>query len=401
VTVARADALDLPGDTFQTELDRFGRRAVFAEEIPKRLALSSRTTLVVEAPASRLQAERARNAVAVAVAGDGAGARFGVRARAFVLAAGAIETARLLLLAGREPEPRLVIPDSAGRCFMDHFYVAAGRFRPPDPRLFNRAGLYDLRPLGGTLTMGKLRPTEGVMRQRRLLSGSARLEPELRPERVAATRAAAALIRALRRGRIPGGLRAHLGRIVPGLGYLVSVGLALGLRQRSLTPVLCPGWSRLAGKHRHFTAFRVVLQAEQAPCPDNRVVLSDRTDAGGRPLARLRTGWSAVDLESIAGIRRVLADSFARAGWTPAPDAVAGKPVLVDRRGAHHHLGTTRMHVDPRRGAADETGRVHGVANLFVAGGALFPSGGSANPTLTIVALALRLADHLKSLLHA
>jgi choline dehydrogenase-like flavoprotein len=59
------------------------------------------------------------------------------------------------------------------------------------------------------------------------------------------------------------------------------------------------------------------------------------------------------------------------------------------------------MHVDPRRGAADETCRIHGVTNLFVAGGALFPSGGSANPTLTIVALALRLADHLKSLLHA
>ena len=133
---------------------------------------------------ARLQAERARNAVAVAIAGDGAGARFGVRARVFVLAAGAIETARLLLLAGREPEPRLVIPDSAGRCFMDHFYVAAGRFRPPDPRLFNRAGLYDLRPLGGTLTMGKLRPTEGLMRRRRLLN---HLPTRPRPTNVVST----------------------------------------------------------------------------------------------------------------------------------------------------------------------------------------------------------------------
>jgi choline dehydrogenase-like flavoprotein len=59
------------------------------------------------------------------------------------------------------------------------------------------------------------------------------------------------------------------------------------------------------------------------------------------------------------------------------------------------------MHPDPRRGVVDESCRVHGVPNLFVAGGSLFPTGGSANPTLTILALALRLADHLKALLRA
>ncbi len=64
--------------------------------------------------------------------------------------------------------------------------------------------------------------------------------------------------------------------------------------------------------------------------------------------------------------------------------------------GGWHQLGTTRMHVDPRQGVVDADGRVHGMSNLYVSGGSVFPTGGAAPPTLTIVALALRLAQHLK-----
>jgi choline dehydrogenase-like flavoprotein len=63
--------------------------------------------------------------------------------------------------------------------------------------------------------------------------------------------------------------------------------------------------------------------------------------------------------------------------------------------GGFHHMGTTRMAASPRAGVVDADCRVHGVANLYVAGSSVFPTGGWANPTLTIVALALRLADHL------
>jgi choline dehydrogenase-like flavoprotein len=64
---------------------------------------------------------------------------------------------------------------------------------------------------------------------------------------------------------------------------------------------------------------------------------------------------------------------------------------------ASHHLGTTRMSDDPRTGVVDSNCRVHGIRNLFIAGSSIFPTSGYANPTLTIVALALRLAEHLKS----
>ncbi len=67
--------------------------------------------------------------------------------------------------------------------------------------------------------------------------------------------------------------------------------------------------------------------------------------------------------------------------------------------GSSHHMGTTRMHADPKRGVVDQTSKVHGIANLFIAGSSVFPTVGHANPTLTIVALALRVADHIKGVM--
>ena len=64
--------------------------------------------------------------------------------------------------------------------------------------------------------------------------------------------------------------------------------------------------------------------------------------------------------------------------------------------GVCHHMGTTRMHDSPKRGVVDADCRVHGLANLYAAGSSVFPTSGSANPTLTIVALALRLADSIR-----
>jgi choline dehydrogenase-like flavoprotein len=71
-------------------------------------------------------------------------------------------------------------------------------------------------------------------------------------------------------------------------------------------------------------------------------------------------------------------------------------PLVPPDPNSHHHMGTTRMGADRASGVADQYGQVFGSDNLFVVGGSLFPAAGFANPTLTIVALALRLADHLE-----
>jgi choline dehydrogenase-like flavoprotein len=67
-----------------------------------------------------------------------------------------------------------------------------------------------------------------------------------------------------------------------------------------------------------------------------------------------------------------------------------------DLHGGWHHMGTTRMHVDSAKGVVDRNCLIHGMSNLFISGPSVFPTGGYANPVLTIVALSIRLADHLK-----
>jgi choline dehydrogenase-like flavoprotein len=69
----------------------------------------------------------------------------------------------------------------------------------------------------------------------------------------------------------------------------------------------------------------------------------------------------------------------------------------MTRYGAYggHHIGTTRMGVDPRFSVVNADCRVHGIRNLYISGSATFPTSGQANPTLTIVAMSLRLAEHL------
>jgi choline dehydrogenase-like flavoprotein len=67
-----------------------------------------------------------------------------------------------------------------------------------------------------------------------------------------------------------------------------------------------------------------------------------------------------------------------------------------DLVGASHHMGTTRMSENPKQGVVDKNCQVHGISNLFIAGSSVFPTAGSGTPTLMIVALALRLADHIK-----
>jgi choline dehydrogenase-like flavoprotein len=149
----------------------------------------------------------------------------------------------------------------------------------------------------------------------------------------------------------------------------------------------------------------LLIRAEQAPNHESRVMLSEQNDAFGVP--RIRLDWRLCDLDihSVDRLVDALDSEFRRLGlgevtkanWLTAPERVWRTDPLVSAHpiGGYHHMGTTRMADDPRQGVTDAFGRVHGIENLFVAGSSLFPTSGWANPTLTIVALALRTADHI------
>jgi choline dehydrogenase-like flavoprotein len=127
-------------------------------------------------------------------------------------------------------------------------------------------------------------------------------------------------------------------------------------------------------------------------------MLSRKLDSFGQPKVML--DWQltpTLEGNTIRSVLKLFAAEMGRLGLgrvqmdiSEDGDAWAERVV-----GSFHHIGTTRMHRDERKGVVDENCRVHGLSNLYVAGSSVFPTGGQANPTLTLVALALRLGDRI------
>jgi choline dehydrogenase-like flavoprotein len=144
----------------------------------------------------------------------------------------------------------------------------------------------------------------------------------------------------------------------------------------------------------------VYFQGEHAPNPASRLLLSDERDDFGVPRITPCVRFSDIDYRTVREFYTCLDQSLraGQAGYLAYDEA--GLQQHLDRLSTHfhsmaHHLGTTRMSANPESGVVDRNCRVHSVSNLYVSGSSVFPTSGHANPTLTILALALRLADHL------
>jgi len=147
-------------------------------------------------------------------------------------------------------------------------------------------------------------------------------------------------------------------------------------------------------------AFSLGCGMELLPDPDRRLTLSSARDALGLP--RLNLNMSITD-DDFARFRLTLAELgrqllAAKSGMLHLSYSSRGEWLKTMDWG-NHHLGTTRMHVDPKNGVVDADSKVHGLGNLYVAGSSVFPTYGSSNPTMNLVALTLRLGDHLKKVM--
>jgi choline dehydrogenase-like flavoprotein len=138
---------------------------------------------------------------------------------------------------------------------------------------------------------------------------------------------------------------------------------------------------------------------EPEPTPDSRVTLSRERDELG--LNRPRVTWLLTDRvrKTIAKAQEVLGAELRRAGVGRLDHEPAVDSLPADVLWCWHHIGTTRMSRDPKDGVVDADCKLHGVGNVFVAGSSVFPTAGCDMPTLTIVALAIRLAEHLRGVL--
>lgn len=305
---------------------------------------------------------------------------FSVRAKYFILAMGCIETARILLLSNKVQRAGLGNTyDLVGKYFMDHpLWKPAHIILPEASDIMQRP-----MSLLASGARSRLILSQRVVAEERIVKFMANIFPN--DYSIPATEGYKSLKRLtqdIMKGDIPDNFLDDLGNVVGDIdGVFTRV------------------YRRYFGES---DLLKISVRMEQAPNPDSRITLTNERDALG--LHQVRVDWRLTDLDehSLRRALQILGEEIGRSamGRLRLDDSVLGADSGVSPPlSSHHHSGATRMSATPRSGVVDPDCRVHGISNLYIASGAVFPTMGIANPTLTIVALALRLADRIKTLM--
>jgi len=328
-------------------LYRASRVPRFGTEHLDALRASKNVEVFLGCPVVRISSRAGGRDVATVTISSG-GKEHDVKARTFVLAAGTIESARLLLASARRRTLRLGREeDVVGRYFMDHSEGTCAVLRLPGGQLQELSGLlnsFDARvqaPYAPTLWVSpRIQALEGLPNAAFELS---RLSPSQQPEQLDGI------------GRISDFFRGDAGP--------------------------------------QGASFELSIRGETRPDSENRVTLTESLDSLGLPRVKLFYRWHPEDLEGFERALQLLAQDF---GWRHGA-VLRQVAALGDAVGSSfHQMGTTRMGQSPVDSVVDRNCRVHSVPNLYVAGSSVFATCGWANPTLSLVALSIRLADRLK-----
>jgi len=340
------------------------------------------------------------NAVKVAVSSDArivdhiivqplGGERRTVQARHYILACGAIENSRLMLASSDVEHAGIGnAHDQVGRYFMEHPAGRIGKIETEQAYDIWAAFQKRFMPSGPPLAPA-LRLADQTQRERRTLNSIVTFKLQRDPKR------GVALGNKLYQNIVHSIAPSRTGRALDHAYRAIRSWIHREVRNSI---------ERYRAR-RGLTGLYVITRGEQAPNPESRVVLSADRDTLGNPRADLSWQLAQIDKHTAkvfaetldAELRRLGRGSMTLSDWLhdPSPqwpiDPTVGNHPLAN----YHQLGRTRMSADPKQGVVDADCRVHGYENLYVAGSSVFTTGGWANPTLTILALSLRLADHL------
>ncbi len=385
-----------PSGELVTRLDQMGPSTVFTGLSLKEMTSSDQVHLVTNAVAVELvSADGTEENMATTSVRTSGGVPFTIRSRFVVVAGGALESARLLLNSTAQHSTGLGNHfDNVGRYFMEHprILLSHGSFSPKGSA--TAMDLYEPHVADGKVLEGKLSLSEAVLRREELLNGNAQFIPYHQSlSQLEGARSARIALDSIKRREFTG-VPKHLAKAIRHAPSIAR----WSLDQRLDLPESAVG-------DKGARSFKLIYQPEQAPNRENRVTLSERRDAFGYRIAHLSWRWSEIDLRSIRRVRQIFASELQASGladFVQAEDDIFPRGADVATPGSVAHLiGTTRMHDLPRQGVVDRDCRVHGTSSVYVAGAAAFPTGGCANPTLTVVALAIRLADELKRVMRA
>jgi choline dehydrogenase-like flavoprotein len=293
-----------------------------------------------------------------------------VRAKQFILACCAVQNARLLLASNKQAPKGLGNDrDLVGRYFMEHIEIKSAELWLPVP---DKLKMYQWEG-EATKARAELAISPEMQAEYRILNGTSSLTPL---------------------------------EIAKDQKPFIDVwedengdGMAKKMREDQDTAT---EKAAVKKEEKGFSAFQLFTRIEQAPNPNSRITLDPEKDELGVPRSHLHWELTPLEKTSIRKIYEIIGREAGRAG--------IGRVRLLDylrdaddmnwpafTGGGWHHMGTTRMSDDPQQGVVDAQCKVHGIDNLYVAGSSCFTTAGAPNPTLTLVALSLRLADHVKA----
>jgi len=398
-------------DITASRIERFSRPTDFGKANSARLAASTQVRVLLNAHAVRLVAENGPVEMLEGASAPGRG--FTVRARRYVLATGGLEVPRLLMAS--DPSRRGGLGNEGGalgRYYMCHAENTLGRLRLLPA---NRPIALDFETTAdGIYVRRKFGLSDAAQRREGLLNTIFRLHYPLIADPAHGSgvlsamylvkdailpeyRRKLATIEIANRGRMQRDTRfwlAHMANVLRDSPGVLNFGQKW-LRKRTFASRKLP----FVVVRSRDGSYPLDVNAEQVPNPDSRVTLGRETDAFGLP--RLRVDWRLhpADVDSLVRSMKLARAAFARSGVARLEfdDATIEDEVRASTPVGGHHIGTARMSETPRDGVVDADCAVHGVPNLYIASSAVFPTCSHANPTLTIVAMALRLADHLKA----
>jgi choline dehydrogenase-like flavoprotein len=357
------------------------------------LVAAANVRIVLHANVVHIQASDTAHEVQKVVTRTLEGRETVIRAKHFVLACGAIENARLLLISDDVEKSGLGNSgDQVGRYFMEHPHGRIAHIETDDPAWF-WAQYRKRYPRAGPPVAPALVASEALQRGKGILNSAATFKIQRNP--------------ALGLGlssKVYLNLKHDLNATKSNRRMWHLYRGMLDRLQKHVSMTLLRTWTQARGMKLYLMA-----RAEQAPNPDSRVRLSSETDALGCRRGDLDWQLSELDKRSALELARAMGREFERLGlgklrtspWLedgtaawPVDPTVGNHPI-----GGYHHMGTTRMSESAHDGVVDRNCTVHGYHNLHIAGSSVFTTGGWANPTLTILALSHRLADHLDGLL--
>lgn len=395
------------GASFDVDgIERFSCPTDFGRRYGHRLATSVNVRVILHAAVTKLELDAASGRIARLQVRGPQGQQLRIEAGRVVLATGGLETPRLLLASNDVmPEGLGNGHDLVGRYYMCHLAGTIGELRFKGPRGTVWHG-YDVSP-EGIYCRRRLTLRPEVQRQQQIGNFIARLHhPRItNPEHGNAVLSALFLAKFLvpyeygkrlygeERTSLPDWLR-HVRNVA--LGPFDAFDFAWHmLRDRKLAERKFP--SIIIEPKTNL--YSLDFHAEQEPNRDSRITLGTEVDALGMPRLHVDWRYTPGDVRTVRTALELLRTDLATSGVGEFSYDADQVETEMTRYGAYggHHIGTARMGNDPQHSVVDADGRVHGIGNLYVAGAATFPTSSQANPTLTIVALAARLAHHLRT----